>query len=314
MPAAAGNHLQVSAAAAQAADPAQSAAPFGEVFISYSRRDKEFTERLAAGLSALGCSVWWDHRIGAGEAFDRTIEEAISAARLVLVVWSRHSVASDWVRAEAAFALASNKLLPVSIDSATPPLRFTHIHRLDLSAWDGSQNDRHFKKLVGDIAARLGPAAPAPKPFAPREPDQVEPSAPTSWGFRRGAAWWSIVSALAVALLTLAWIGLRPPAPKMIGRPVPFAEGEVTLSRPTRAALDEQAAFLKGHPEITVIIEGSCTPPESRRGPGVLAQLRANKIRHELIDHYGMAAARIRVAGPAKACDARAPLAVVFEN
>ena len=302
-------------ARAPAAEPAPDTTRSGDLFISYSRRDRGFTERLAVSLSALGWSVWWDHRIGAGDAFDRTIEDAIAAARLVLVVWSRHSVASDWVRAEAAFALAANKLLPLSIDSTAPPLRYTHIHRLDMSSWDGSESDPGFRRLVSDIAVRLGVPVPAPDPIATVEPDVAGSAAPVSRRFGRGSALTTVIGAIAVGAFVLAWIERPSKGPAMIGSPVPFVEGQVTLSSSARASIDRQATYLKDHPEFSATVRGYCTPREGERfGPGVLAELRANKVRNELVGRDAVPAGRILTAGAAKACDARAGLAVLLRN
>jgi hypothetical protein len=92
-----------------------------DIFVSYARLDREIAQRLATALEGHGWSVWWDRRLHSGQAFDRIIEEAISAARAVVVLWSKNSVGSDWVRAEAAYGLETNKLVPAQIDSATPP-------------------------------------------------------------------------------------------------------------------------------------------------------------------------------------------------
>ena len=55
----------------------------------------------------------------------------------MLVAWSEHSVDSDWVRAEASFAVEQNKLVPIALDHAPWPVRFRTTHTLDLSDWDG---------------------------------------------------------------------------------------------------------------------------------------------------------------------------------
>lgn len=127
-----------------------------DLFISYSRQDKARVELLTEVLQRGGWSVWWDRQIAVGSSFDKIIEQAITNARAVIVVWSKHSVDSDWVRAEAAYALEKNKLLPVRIDDAVPPLRFIHTHTADLSNWDGTDDAEAFRKLVADLSALTG--------------------------------------------------------------------------------------------------------------------------------------------------------------
>ena len=287
--------------------------------------------------------MWWDRRIGAGQAFDRTIEDAIRAARLVLVIWSRNSVTSDWVRAEAGFALEANKLLPVLIDDAQPPLRFIHVHRIDLSDWDGSRSAVNFERLLSDIRDRLG--APASRKAEDAKPPIDESVAQTPGqparhlNRRRILAAAGVTMILVAAVLALQFgaagcflfgrgaacttgpesrIASAAPAPvRLIGEPVPFDQNKVTLSAPALSVIAKQAAFLEEHSEIMVIIEGYCTPEEGKSfGPGVLARLRANKVRDELTKHGGVAGSRIRTAtvASADACTAQSGSVIVERN
>ena len=85
--------------------------PMADIFISYASVDRPIARRLADALEARGWSVWWDHsNLRGGEHFDRVIEEAIRGAKVVVVVWSKASVESGWVRDEATLALEEKKL------------------------------------------------------------------------------------------------------------------------------------------------------------------------------------------------------------
>ncbi len=127
-----------------------------DLFLSYSRQDVAKIETLAVTLQQMGWSVWWEREIRAGSSFDRVIEQALTNARAVIVAWSRHSVESDWVRAEAAHALESNKLLPIRLDKVVLPLRFIHVHTIDLLDWTGSSTDPSCQKLVAELRDLLG--------------------------------------------------------------------------------------------------------------------------------------------------------------
>jgi hypothetical protein len=129
-----------------------------DLFISYSRLDQDRVEKLAQALERAGLSVWWDRRIKSGDSFDRVIEHAIAEAKAVIVAWSRHSTDSTWVRAEAGFALEKSKLVPVRLDDASPPLRFLHVHTIDLSAWDGRTISGECAKLIADLKEIVGAA------------------------------------------------------------------------------------------------------------------------------------------------------------
>jgi hypothetical protein len=132
-----------------------------DVFISYSRHDSDAANALADTLSKAGLSVWLDcNAIREGDAFDTQIEEAITQSSVVIVVWSKHSVKSHWVRAEAAYALSKHKLLPISMDRSEPPLQFIQIQTIDFRYWDRTSKHRAFQQLAAALAKRLqAPAA-----------------------------------------------------------------------------------------------------------------------------------------------------------
>jgi DNA-binding response OmpR family regulator len=127
-----------------------------DLFLSYSRQDLVKIEALAAVLQQAGWSVWWDRHIKTGTSFDKMIEQALTNSRAVIVAWSKNSVDSDWVRAEAAYALENNKLLPVRLDNAAPPLRFINMQTVNFSCWDGSCGDQAFRTLVADLLDLIG--------------------------------------------------------------------------------------------------------------------------------------------------------------
>jgi TIR domain-containing protein len=131
-----------------------------ELFISYCRHDSDAANALADTLSKAGLSVWLDRKaIQEGDAFDTQIEEAIAQTRVVIVIWSEHSVKSHWVRAEAAYALGKHKLLPISIDQSEPPLQFMQIQTIDFRYWDRTSNHRAFQQLAAALAKRLEASA-----------------------------------------------------------------------------------------------------------------------------------------------------------
>ena len=123
-----------------------------QVFISYAREDKDWVEHLAGALEENGFDVVWDReRLGGGH-FSPDLEGVLDLARCVVVVWSRRSAASHWVRGEAAAALEQSKLIAVVIErGAAPPQAFRHIETLDLSGWDC----RAPSEAVGCLAACL---------------------------------------------------------------------------------------------------------------------------------------------------------------
>jgi hypothetical protein len=128
-----------------------------DIFVSYKREEKTRAKMIADALARKGYSVWWDPRLRAGESVDEEIEKELKKAQCVIVLWSRQSVNSDYVKDEARHALKLKKLIPVMIDNVQLPFRFENIQTADLVGWDGSETFAGFEKLLSDIKARLTP-------------------------------------------------------------------------------------------------------------------------------------------------------------
>lgn len=128
-----------------------------DIFISYSNKDKDFAKRLAAILENQGWSVFWDRKIPAGKTWRDVIGSALSDARCVVVLWSHHSVNSNWVLEEADKGLKRNALIPALIENVEPPLGFSNIQAADLSTGDWGQDSAGINIFLNDIAGILGP-------------------------------------------------------------------------------------------------------------------------------------------------------------
>ena len=137
-----------------------------DIFISYSRVDKARVKPLAEELTRQGWSVWWDHTILPGKSWDRVIEKALDEARCVVVLWSRDSVESDWVRTEADEGKRRGILVPALLDSVAIPLGFRRIQAANLVDWAADFTHVEFAKLVGAVSEILGgiPSPPSPPP------------------------------------------------------------------------------------------------------------------------------------------------------
>ena len=110
------------------------------VFLSYDRDDTAKARPVASALEKAGHSVWWDLHVRGGAQFSKVIEEALKAADAVVVLWSRNSIESPWVRDEAGAGRDRGILIPVSLDGAEPPLGFRQFQTIDLSAWKGRKS------------------------------------------------------------------------------------------------------------------------------------------------------------------------------
>jgi adenylate cyclase len=126
-----------------------------DIFVSYSRSDKARVVPLVAALEAQGWSIWWDPEITPGDEFDALIAEELEAARAVVVVWTRSSVESRWVKGEAREAADRGVLVPVRFDSARLPIDVRAIHTTELDSWGGNADSAPFKALCAALEAKL---------------------------------------------------------------------------------------------------------------------------------------------------------------
>lgn len=142
-----------------------------DIFFSYSRADKARMEPVVRLLELQGWSVWWDPDLIPGESFREVIERFLSSARCVVVAWSRHSVASDWVVGEASDARERRVLIPLRLDDTRLPIEFRGIQTADFSRWSGDQEAPEARELLAGIARHLGEPqgvdAPAGDPAGP---------------------------------------------------------------------------------------------------------------------------------------------------
>jgi hypothetical protein len=127
-----------------------------EVFLSYSREDLATARQVAECLQQEGWSVFWDRLIPVGQTWDSLIDNRLSRASCVVVLWSSASVASDWVRAEATAAAERGVLAPAVIDATPPPLRFRMIQTADLVGWNGRRDHGGLADLIAAVRARAG--------------------------------------------------------------------------------------------------------------------------------------------------------------
>jgi TPR repeat protein len=147
-----------------------------DIFISYAREDEGTAIHLRDVLAGQGWDVWRDKEgILTGTSWEKAIEDALDAAKCVIVVWSRAALSSHFVRDEASVARNANKLVPVQIETVDIPLGFRGIQTANLVGWKGDVEDAEFRKLIRALAERVGAnpsatgtTAPPPHPLATR--------------------------------------------------------------------------------------------------------------------------------------------------
>lgn len=126
-----------------------------KLFISYSHEDKPVAKQLAETLSQRGYEVFWDAKIPPGMTFDTYIFENLQGSNAVIVLWSKNSIRSDYVKEEAEYAKNRRMLVPLNIDGTDLPFGFTRIQATDLSGSHGPMQEGQWQTVVDSIEAIL---------------------------------------------------------------------------------------------------------------------------------------------------------------
>jgi tetratricopeptide (TPR) repeat protein len=126
-----------------------------DIFISYARENREQAELLAGIFEQQNWSVWWDKVIPPGRKYADVIGAELASAKAVVVLWSRASVVSDWVKDEAQEGVNRNILIPALVDKVQPPYGFRQVQTADLCDWDGSSSHLDLQSLVRGVAGLI---------------------------------------------------------------------------------------------------------------------------------------------------------------
>ncbi len=139
---------------------------FYSCFISYSSKEQAFAERLHTDLQNKGVRCWFapeDMKIG--DKIRPTLDRSIRGHDRLLLVLSKHSVASQWVEQEVETALARERkegrtvLFPIRLDEAVmeadggwPALIRNTRHIGDFRHWGNhGAYQKAFNRLLHDL-------------------------------------------------------------------------------------------------------------------------------------------------------------------
>ncbi len=125
-----------------------------DLFISYASEDLERVRPLVTAFEEQGWSVWWDRELVAGPSYEDKIEAALDEARCVVVVWSRLSIKSQWVRTEAHEGLEREILVPLLIDDVKPPLAYRISQTAKMIDWP--RQTGQLESVIDGIAELVG--------------------------------------------------------------------------------------------------------------------------------------------------------------
>lgn len=131
-----------------------------DIFISYSRKDKSQVDKIVDMLKFRGYRVWIDiDGIESGEAFRKTIVEAIENSSIMIFFSSDASNKSKWTTKEISLGVAYNKhIIPIKLDTA-PYSKNIIFDLIDLDYIDMSEDrlvDASIQKLIRTLISKIG--------------------------------------------------------------------------------------------------------------------------------------------------------------
>ena len=129
-----------------------------DVFVSYSRRDGSFVDRLVRDLEERGKSVWVDiDKIGDGEVFPDAIREAIEQSDSFVFVISPDSVDSPYCESEVDYALELQKRIVPLLRAPVPDARLPEPIRVRnwIPFTDDATADQASDRLVAALEVDL---------------------------------------------------------------------------------------------------------------------------------------------------------------
>ena len=129
------------------------------IFISHSSSDKPFVREFISRLSPFEIDLWLDEtEIKIGDSLIEKIGEGLINSQYLIVVLSKKSVNSGWVKEELNYFLANQiknkkvKVLPILIENCNIPPFLGDKYYLDLRDW---QNNFRLKAAVDKLILDL---------------------------------------------------------------------------------------------------------------------------------------------------------------
>lgn len=133
----------------------------GHVFISYSHKDKAYTQQLKEALLKNGFEVWIDEHIDYGDEWPKIIQQHLDGCDAFIVVMSKNSFESDMVQNEVTRAREKKKNIFPLLLSGDAWLIFQAKQYADVR--DGSlPTEKFYENLAKAVGVGLPPSAPEP--------------------------------------------------------------------------------------------------------------------------------------------------------
>ena len=114
---------------------------------------KKIIQKLLACNSSY--EIFWDEDIQTGSQYRSVIQDKLNAAEVVIVLWSKDSIKSEWVQSEASAALKNNTIFPIRIDDVDIPPPFDNRSHEDLIGIRTGTDETELIKIFEKLEKRL---------------------------------------------------------------------------------------------------------------------------------------------------------------
>ena len=230
-----------------------------DVFLSYARPDAAAAERITRELEKVGRSVWIDRELPAHRAYSDVIASELESAAAVLVLWSKASAESEWVRSEANRARELHKLIQARVDDARLPMPFDQIQCADLRKWRGGSVHAGWSQVRKSVEALT-------RASTENSSGRGIADAPIS----RRAALIGGVAAASAAAAGGAWLWLREPSDEQLSPEAALLmqKGTDALQNNDVFAADDAGSLANA---IALLSEATQAAPRSGSAWGSLA-------------------------------------------
>jgi hypothetical protein len=212
-----------------------------DVFICYSTADKVTADAACAHLEAAGVRCWIAPRDPIpGIPYSRQLVDAIDAARVVLLIFSKNTAQSEHVMRELELAADRNKVIvPFRIDDTQPNADLEYyirrVHWLDAMS---PPMEKRLEELVTLVKRVLGAAPPEPEPIPVPPPIPIPVPKPISRGVLIGGG------AAVAFILLIVLVALLPH-----GHPNTVVAGAATPTGSPRASPAARASTSSSQPQ-----------------------------------------------------------------
>lgn len=131
-----------------------------DIFISYSRQDRQVAEQVKNLLEKLNLTVFFDvEGLDGGDSFPDVLDREVKAARAVVGIWSPHALTRPWVRTECLIGKDRGVLLPAAVERLDPlmdvPAAFYGVQYIDLSHFNGDAGHVEWARFLKSLARVL---------------------------------------------------------------------------------------------------------------------------------------------------------------